>query len=669
MRRVERPSVFFRVTPGTFRISLLMGLAAAMTHLPALAGGGGGYSGGGGGFSGGGGGFSGGGWSSGSGFSGSGGGGSIDAPGWLIVVIIIIVIIFKLATAGQESRQRSTYRRANHVRAIDRTASVERQLREHDASFELNGFQRRVREAFTKCQRAWCAQDLDTVRPFISDGIHARWSTQLAEQKRIGVRDQVEDLTISGVHLVELDRGGQFEALAVRIWGRVVDTKRRLSDNGRISGASSSQPFEEYWSFIRRVGTVTSGKPGLIEGSCPNCGAPVAHSQHARCQHCQAILRSGEHDWVLAEITQPSEWTGDAARSAKGREAFIADDPGFSLQAMEDRASVLFYRLRAAESWADAARLEGFATETCIATMRGVIDKQVDRNGVRYWIGEAAVGAVRTVAVQHGDDKDRALVEVRWSGVRCFEKQGGEQGGTVKRGLPTPPRRLYLLLERPAAATSDVDTVLSSAHCPSCGAPDTDLAEGRCGSCGTAVAEGGAWLLAEVHEWAAPEVKEWRRKLGTSLQPDRGSALAQDLADLGGADSRAALLAWAVAMAAADGKVTPEEEGMLEGMADMCGVPRGNLPALIESAGKTGDLQLPMPKDRSEAIRWLDQLIVAAVADGSVNHDERMLIHRIGRAAGMDPVELKQRVTQALKQHLADARATIRNARRAGRQV
>ena len=31
-------------------------------------------------------------------------------------------------------------------------------------------------------------------------------------------------------------------------------------------------------------------------------------NQSANCTHCQALLRSGEYDWVLTEITQESEW-------------------------------------------------------------------------------------------------------------------------------------------------------------------------------------------------------------------------------------------------------------------------------------------------------------------------------------------------------------------------
>ena len=35
-------------------------------------------------------------------------------------------------------------------------------------------------------------------------------------------------------------------------------------------------------------------------------------------EFCKAVVNSGEHDWVLAEITQPEEWRPTATDRACG---------------------------------------------------------------------------------------------------------------------------------------------------------------------------------------------------------------------------------------------------------------------------------------------------------------------------------------------------------------
>ena len=66
--------------------------------------------------------------------------------------------------------------------------------------------------------------------------------------------------------------------------------------------------YEEVWSFLRKRGSKSKNGVPALEGRCPNCGADLPVSDVVRCEYCKAVVNSGEHDWVLAEITQPEEW-------------------------------------------------------------------------------------------------------------------------------------------------------------------------------------------------------------------------------------------------------------------------------------------------------------------------------------------------------------------------
>src|SRR5262249_35452521 len=157
------------------------------------------------------------------------------------------------------------------------------------------------------------------------------------------------------------------------------------------------------WSFLRRKDAETRLGDGLIEGTCPNCGAKIEMNQNANCAHCGAMLRSGLFDWVLTEITQESEWAGSDRTDLPSVRTLVARDPEFNLQDLEDRASVMFWRLAAAERLRKNDTLRKIATpEFCEAFTRP------DES----YLGDRAVGAVDTLGIAFDDQWTRALVEV-----------------------------------------------------------------------------------------------------------------------------------------------------------------------------------------------------------------------------------------------------------------
>ena len=173
-------------------------------------------------------------------------------------------------------------------------------------------------------------QDMNPVWPFISDGVHERFSIQIDEQKSLGYQDHLEQISVDDITLVEFSQGDVFDIATVRIDARAADYRVSLKDQKRIAGSSLVEPFVEMWSWLRRHGmTRDPAKPGLIEGNCPNCGAAIEMNQSAKCPHCQAYLRSGEFDWVLTEITQQSEWRRGRHGLAPGTAEFQRSDPGF----------------------------------------------------------------------------------------------------------------------------------------------------------------------------------------------------------------------------------------------------------------------------------------------------------------------------------------------------
>jgi hypothetical protein len=422
-----------------------------------------------------------------------------------IVVTIIVVYLWRSQQQGATTLLPPPM---TDPRAVER-------LRTHDPAFDPDAFAQRVTAGFLKLQEAWCRQDLSAVRPFISDGVHERFSIQFAEQKAAGYRDRMEEVSVDSATVADAASGAVYDTVAVRVRARARDYKVALTDGRPLAGSRAVEPFGEVWSFLRRRGAATvPGKPGLLEGNCPNCAAPIQINESTNCASCGALLRSGEHDWVLAEITQESEWHPGGAATVPGLDRLRQRDPDLNLQAIEDRTSVVFWRRVAADRVGKVDRLRKAATDDYCKTVAGQLRPGPDAR--RRYTGECAVGSVDTVGFIPSSDPagmDRAVVDVYWTGHR-FTVAGD---GQPPRAGPEVTQHTLFVLGRRADAKTDVAKGISSAHCPQCGAPESGGVGGACEFCGAVLNDGSTgWVLVDIQPADGPAAYTLREEIVTT---------------------------------------------------------------------------------------------------------------------------------------------------------
>jgi uncharacterized tellurite resistance protein B-like protein/predicted nucleic acid-binding Zn ribbon protein len=491
---------------------------------------------------------------------------------------------------------------------------------------------------------------MNGVWPFISDGVHERFSIQIDEQKALGYQDHLDQISVDGITLVEFSQGDVFDIATVRIDARAADYRVSLKDQKRIAGSSLVEPFVEMWSWLRRHGmTRDPSKPGLIEGNCPNCGAAIEMNQSAQCQHCKAYLRSGEFDWVLTEITQQSEWRRGRHGLAPGTAEFRGRDPGFNRAEVEDRATVMFWRKAMADRVGKIDPVRKMATNEFCTSYAGVLSPQPD--GSRAYIGDCAVGGSHLLGLIPGETEDSAVLELAWEGERMIAAGGT---GIQKTGQRIQTHSLYIL-KRKAGVTSDPGKGVSSAHCPNCGAPITSDTSSGCSFCGTVLNDGTqGWVLATITSAASDLGRQWTARISSSTAASNAPRI-----------SRAGVLAWTVNMVAADGTVDVKERELLKSLAVKCQVEQIRVDQMIEMA-LAGRLGVPDPPDKATALVWLTTMAATAMAEGRLRPQEAKILSRAAQRFGFSDSDVNSLLREQYAVRLATAKQELRTARQRG---
>jgi hypothetical protein len=245
-------------------------------------------------------------------------------------------------------------------------------------------------------------------------------------------------------------------------------------------GRARVEPYTEIWSLVRRAGAQTKQAGFAVGRACPCCGAPLAQAEQGetmKCRYCSALVCSGEHDWVLAEITQLEEWRPSSGQ-APGLDALRARDAGVAQESLEDRASYLFWK------WVQAGR-----AGNCAPLRKCALPSLLEGRARIDWTqgaSDVAVGGAELIACELGEPggRDRAHVEVFWSA-----RFGGASA--------TTPARTVFTLGRKSGVVSKLS--MTALVCQVCGAPLAETDSSKCDHCGAELADGDqAWVLDAV---------------------------------------------------------------------------------------------------------------------------------------------------------------------------
>ena len=572
--------------------------------------------------------------------SSDGGGDGGELLGWLIYIAIrhpvigVPLLIGFLVVAWYMKRQEgsaSTKKAFQQAEAQVRT-TVSAQavtgwvtaLKAKDPSFDLLHLFDNVKKLFVEVQGAWFKRSLEPVRRYLSDATFQRLSLQLRLLDMQGLRDAISDCSVLDMQIIGLEQNEQFDTVHVRVKAQMKDADApKTATDEQALALAAKQPLEQFievWSFVRKPGAKTNAAQELSAGKCPNCGAPFEGGAANSCQFCNAVVNSGNYDWVLAEITQGSEFSrgGDAIEGfARAKQT----DPALNTETLEDRGSLIFWRWVEAQATGETTAFTKLCGSEYLTWLSGDLNDLKSR-GKRKVFLECAVGAVNTRRLDNDGAHDLAHLEIRWSA-----RMGIGPANEKPPALPVVPQRWVFTLMRKAGATTNAANGMSTNRCPNCSAPLTDNGQPSCEFCGTMLQSGERdWVLKDARvweSWAAMKRPAAAAAPAASGQRDRVVSK----------EERERLLYMMAAMAAADGVVDAKERALLKECSQRWSVAWANVEMAL-SAG-SGLFDRLVQKGTPEAEHFMNELVSMALIDGKIDRSERKMLEAAAQHLGV----------------------------------
>ena len=395
--------------------------------------------------------------------------------------------------------------------------SALKQIKTKDPDFSEKAFCARAKKAFRLIQKAWSDRDISKAEAFIADGTYEQFLIQLDFMKQEHILDVMENLEIKDAYILGFESDGNIDSIFLSITAEGKNYKINDQTKKYIEGDKKVEEFTEIWTFIRRTGAKTLGKPGLIEGYCPNCGTPITIGRHTNCSSCGCLLRSGEHDWILSNITQNCEWVRRNNSLIPGVKKYMSFDSGFNVQHIEDRTAMMFWRKVSADRQGDIAPLRKVAVDKYYSKVQKTYSAS---DGYEYF-DNCAIGSIRLLAVDadKNPNEDYIYVEILWNGMLKPSKNK-KQSFASKIGKLFEKKKnsnSVFVLKRKRGVMTDTKTGLCAAPCPNCGAMESNSSNNECEYCGAVMNDGNRdWVLEDIVDGSDLRINAWVSKVKMS---------------------------------------------------------------------------------------------------------------------------------------------------------
>lgn len=222
-----------------------------------------------------------------------------------VIIGIVVLVAVIAASKRKKSGTTGTYQPSVPMSAVtNNDQRITEAIAAIDENFSRERFIGWTKEVFITLQQAWSARDWSKIRPFEKEELFRQHESQLQEYINTGKINIIERINVNNAYMHFYKRDAQYEYLTVYMSTRMVDYIIDEKTRQILKGDPNRDCFMNYLlTFMRKTGVktdaATSNKSTV---SCPHCGAPVQITSAGKCEYCDFIITTGEHDWVLSNL-------------------------------------------------------------------------------------------------------------------------------------------------------------------------------------------------------------------------------------------------------------------------------------------------------------------------------------------------------------------------------
>ena len=221
-----------------------------------------------------------------------------------VFAVIVVVVILSAKHRGKKGSS-TTPHAPSGAPLPDHTNEITAAIRKFDENFSLDRFTGWVKEVFITLQEAWTAKDWSRIRPFEKEELFQQHAKQLQQYIDQGRTNHIERIAVNQAYPFEYRRETEYEYLKMYLDVRMIDYVSEDATGKVVMGDKDNPYFLRYLlTFMRRNGVKTdAAKSNHSTTACPHCGAPTQITSAGKCEYCGFIITTGEHDWVLSDIS------------------------------------------------------------------------------------------------------------------------------------------------------------------------------------------------------------------------------------------------------------------------------------------------------------------------------------------------------------------------------
>jgi uncharacterized tellurite resistance protein B-like protein len=189
--------------------------------------------------------------------------------------------------------------------------------------------------------------------------------------------------------------------------------------------------------------------------------------------------------------------------------------------------------------------------------------------------------------------------------------------------------------------------ILSSVHCPNCGAPEVNSSKPCCEYCQTPLNDGSRdWVLHDIRIFSGfPAMSETEESIYVNnVELPNGTTIPAPDGEL--------LVSGAVAMMLVDGNIDPAERALLTEFAEARNISPARLELIIKSVSD-GTMVPELPDDPPLCVAYIDAMATMCLADGKISPKEAELLYTLGVKMGFDKAQVRGFIKQ-LRQSLLE---------------